>query len=632
MSSPKQLRLQIEDLLDRRQWADAHRRLGDLWHEDGKATTAAMMLSCYDRLRSHLALKPLRVSFLRSMTIEPVLPILKAAALVAGIDLTVQAAQFGTYAQDILDAGSSVYSFDPSVVFLTLQTRDLLPEIWEAYTDLSYADARAVVDKALQHFATWIHSFRHYSNASLVIHTLEKPAACAGILDSQNNDGQLAAIERFNSELRSICREYRGVYLLDYDGLVARHGRTRWHDEGKWLATRMPFASDSLVPMAQEWLKFIYPLEGVTCKALVVDLDNTIWGGVLGEVGAIGVVVGSEYPGAYYRSLQRAILDLQNRGVLLAICSKNDHDDAIAALQNHPGMLLRPEHFVAFRINWRDKAENLAEIASELNIAPDAIAFLDDNPVERERIRQSIPEVKVIPLPDNPQGFAAALRDCPYFERLSLSAEDSQHTRLYHERQQRTALARDVGSLEDFYRSLDQEIRIAQVTPQTIGRVAQLTQKTNQFNVTTHRLTEQEIQEIAARPDWNVYSVQVTDRFGDNGIVGVMITRAHGEIREIDTFLLSCRVIGRTIETAMMTFLAKNSRNEGALFLEGWFVPTPKNGPVRDLYSSHQFEPVATDGTATLWRLNLTRAEITQPDWIRMRVTVDGPRTERAHA
>jgi FkbH-like protein len=577
-------------------------------------------------------MKKYRVSFLRSMTVEPLIPMLTSAALVAGIDLTAQVGQFNAYAQEILDPESSLYSFNPDLVFLAIQTRDILPEIWEAYTDLSHVEIQAAVDRTLEEFSTWIHTFRHRSKACLVIHTLEKPMASAGILENQQSDGQMSAIDRFNGELHKICKEYRGIYTLDYDGLIARHGKIRWHDEGKWLMQRMPFATDSLLPMASEWLKFVHPLSGVTCKVLAVDLDNTLWGGVLGEDGRFGLQVGLEYPGAFYRSLQRVILDLYHRGILIAACSKNNHDEAMDALQNNLGMLLTPEHFASFQINWRDKVENLREIAAELNVGTDTIAFLDDNPVERDRVRTSMPEVKVIALPDHPQGFAAALRDCPFFERLSLSTEDREHTRLYHEQHQRIELARNVGSLEDFYRSLDQEITIAPVTPQTIARVAHLTQKTNQFNVTTRRHSEQEIEEFASRPNWGVYSVRVKDRFGDNGIVGALIIRRDGTICEIETFLLSCRVIGRTIETAMLRYLVENNRAAGVESLQGWFVPTEKNVPVRELYSSHHFERIATQGSSTLWRLNLVEAEISQPEWIRLCDASGSPSAEQARA
>ncbi len=563
-SHTKEIREQIDALIAERRWPAAHARLADFWQREGKAGVACYILSCYDKMRAHMELVPCRVAFLRSMTVEPLMPILRSAALVSGIDATVHVGQFNSYPQEIFDPNSELYSFRPDIAVLAVQTRDIAPELWEGFADLSEADVQAGRRPGRRNsFATWVRVFRERTNASLIIHNLEKPVASQGVLETQRT-GQLAAIDQINAGLRAICREHRGVYMLDYDALVAQHGRARWHDESKWLTMRMPFATDSLLLMAEEWMKFIHPLTGVTCKVLALDLDNTLWGGVIGEDGMDGIKVGLEYPGALYRSFQRVILDLYHRGVVLAVCSKNNPDEAMAALQNHPGMLLRPGHFAAFRINWQNKAQNIRELAAELNLGIDSFAFFDDNPVERELIRSEIPEVKVIAVPDQAQKYAQTLREFPHFQRLSLSDEDQQKTQQYHEQNKRTELAQSAGSLEDFFRSLDQEVVIARVTSESLARVAQLTQKTNQYNVTTRRYTEQQIEELAAQPGCGVYSVQVKDRFGDNGIVGVLITRAGEEICEIDTFLLSCRVIGRTIETAMLGFLTDASKAAGA--------------------------------------------------------------------
>ena len=384
----------------------------------------------------------MRVAFLRSFTVEPLVPILRSAGLVAGIDATVHVGEFNSYAQEILNSNSGLYRFNPEVVFLAIQTRDIAPELWDGFADLSEGDAQTAVDRVLQSYSGWVRKFRENTKASLVIHNLEKPVASMGVLESQRKFGQLSAIERINTGLREICGEHRGVYLLDYDAVVAQHGRVRWHDEGKWLMMRMPFAPDSMLPMVNEWLKFLHPLTGATCKVLVLDLDNTLWGGILGEDGFDGIKLGTEYPGAMYRSFQRAILDLYDRGILLAVCSKNNPQEAMDALEKHPGMLLRPEHFAAFRINWQDKATNLREIAAELNLSVDSMAFFDDNPVERELIRSEVPEVKVIAVPDHVQGYVQALRGCAYFERLTLSAEDQEKTKQYQEQRKRSELQR----------------------------------------------------------------------------------------------------------------------------------------------------------------------------------------------
>ena len=270
------------------------------------------------------------------------------------------------------------------------------------------------------------------------------------------------------------------------------------------------------------------------------------------------------------------MLDLYQRGIILAVCSKNNLADAMEVLESHPSMLLRPQHFAAWRINWQDKAQNLREIAAELNIGIDALAFLDDNPVERAHIRADLPEVTVLALPDDPMGYAAALRATPVFERLVLSDEDRERGRYYAEQRQRLDLEQRATSLEDFYASLQQEVDIMPVDAASLTRVAQLTQKTNQFNTTTHRYSEQQISAMAESPDWDVYAVRVRDHFGDNGIVGVVIVHDGDDVSDIDTFLLSCRVISRGVETSILSFLVERARARQLRQVQGWFHPHQK--------------------------------------------------------
>jgi FkbH-like protein len=429
---------------------------------------------------------------------------------------------------------------------------------------------------------------------------------------------QAEAFQEINREVRKAAREQRGVYVLDYDALIARHGRSGWGDDRKWLTVRMPFAAGHVGDMAREWMRFLRPLSGKVAKAVAVDLDNTLWGGVIGEDGIDGIKLGDEYPGAAYREVQRALLDLRRRGILLAVCSKNNPSDAMEVLERHPEMLLRPEHFAAIRIDWNDKAGNLREIAAELNIGIDAMAFLDDNPVERQQVRGDLPEVAVIELPADAPQFARAIREAPVFERLALSAEDAQRGDMYRVQRERQKLESAAGSREDFYRSLEQEAEIGRVTGATLARVAQLTQKTNQFNLTTRRYTEQEIERMSDSPDWRVYWLRVRDRFSDNGLVGVAALRRNGHAWEIDTLLLSCRVIGRTVETAFLAYLIDETVGAGASVIEGWFLPTKKNAPASEFYSSHGFRLAEETGKGARWVLDLPQQAVRYPEWIRM--------------
>jgi FkbH-like protein len=616
------LRNEIDHLISAGSGKLASLRLAELWRKEAGAGSAAFLVSRYERLRRDLPLVSVRLAILRSFTAEPAIPLLRAEAFVHGIDLTTQLGDFNAYAQEILDRDSSLYRFAADAVILAVRTADIAPDLWRDYSDLSPGSVPSVVRRISNNFSQWIRAFREYSSAALIVHSLELPARPSmGLLDDQQMGGQSAAIHQINQELRGLAGEHRGVYILDYDALAGRHGRLRWHDEKKWLVARMPIAADHLVYLAREWLRFLVPLSGKTAKVLVADLDNTLWGGVIGEDGMTGISLGSEYPGAAYQSLQRAMLDLARRGVVLAVCSKNNPEDVMEVLEHHPGMLLRPKDFAAMHINWSDKTQNLREIASELNVGIDTLAFIDDNPLEREQVRNALPEVIVIDLPQDPIGYAATVRDCPVFERLALSSEDLQRTTLYATQRQRSQTEQNFQGKEDFFRYLEQEAEVIPVSPSTLARVAQLTQKTNQFNLTTRRHTEQQIAEITARPGWRVLSLKVRDRFGDHGLVGVAITRDEGETCEIETFLLSCRVIGRTVETALLSHLAHEAAARGCRQLAGRFLPTKKNAPARDFYEQHGFKLIEQNHEGSVWTLDLRHHTITTPDWIRLKTT-----------
>jgi FkbH-like protein len=615
------LRQEIDRLVSTGDGISAARHLARLWRQDPGLSTASFVGSCYEKLRPHISLVPCRLALLRSFTVEPVVPLLRAAAFIQGIDLQVYIGEFNTYAQDILNPASQLYRFEPHIVILAVQTRDIAPDLWAGYAALSSEEQQGAVSRVVASYQSWVEAFRSRSEAHLIVHTLEGPVfPSQGLFDQQSAGGQVVAIQRVNEALGDITRAHRGVYLLDYDALVARYGRARWYDECKWLTMRMPIAAEHLEHLANEWLRFVHPLIGKICKALVVDLDNTLWGGVIGEDGMEGIQVGPEYPGAAYQALQRVILDLYHRGIILAVCSKNNMADANEALENHPGMILRPHHFATLRINWNEKAQNLREIAAELNIGIDALALLDDSPVERERIRMELPEVTVIELPEDPVKYSQALRMTPVFERVVLSDEDRERGRYYAGQRQRDEMEKSATSLEDFYRALRQEVEIASVTTGNLTRVAQLTQKTNQFSTTTRRYTEQQISALAASSDWSVYSIRVKDCFGDNGIVGVVIVHDTSDVSVIDTFLLSCRVIARTIETAILSFLVDRARAQNIRQLHGWFFPTKKNSPAKEFYREHQMRLLEERDGGLLWGLELDERHIECPSWVQLTI------------
>ncbi|MGH9645194.1 MAG: HAD-IIIC family phosphatase, partial [Bryobacteraceae bacterium] len=548
MTQNRQLQDQISAAIAGGAYLAAYAAVQDLWRNQPGPATAAFILGQIPRLRAHIPLTTQRVAILRSFTVEPVVSVFRAQAFANGIDVSVHVGAFNAFAQEILDPASELYAFDPEVVILAVQIRDIAPELWRWEDKACGPD---VVARVLDEYRNLLQTLRSHHRANVIVHDFEQPVyPRQGLLDGQSPSGQAATIRDLNHGLRKLGEQIPGLSVLGYDELVAAHGRIRWFDERKWLTARLPVAADCLIHLGAEWCRMIACLAGRLSKVIVVDLDNTLWGGTVGEEGLDGLRLGKEYPGAAFRELQDALLACYERGILLAIASKNNAQDALEVLERHPEMLLRPQHFAAMRINWNDKAQSIKEIADELNVGIDSIAFLDDNPAERDLVHRELPCVTVLEPGADPLGYAAVVRRHAGFQRLTLLQEDQDRNRYYEQRKTSERLAAASASLDDFYRSLAQEVEVRPVAPNTVARVAQLTQKTNQFNLTTKRYTEQEIERLAAIPGWFVYSATVRDRFGDNGIVGVLIVSKTGHVLELDTLLLSCRVIGRTVETA----------------------------------------------------------------------------------
>jgi FkbH-like protein len=611
------LQNEIRSLVQARAVERARVSLARFWKDSTGLVASGFVNSMFEQLRPDLPLAKIRLAILRSCTLEPLVPLLRTEGFLGGIDISVYLSEFNTYAQEILEPASPLYAYKPEAVILAIQTRDIVPELWRDFADLSPQDIGRIQAETIARFRNWIDNFRKFSDASLILHTLEIPAwPRNGLIEAQAESSQIEAIRQINTALAKLARDTKGVYILDYDNLVARYGRLAWTDEQKWLTVRLPMTAANMLSLVKEWLRFLHPLSGKIAKALVVDLDNTLWGGAIGEDGMAGIDLGIEYPGAAYQILQRVLLDFYHRGILLAVCSKNNSEDALAVLKEHPGMLLKLQHFAAMRINWQPKPQNLREIADELNLGLDALAYLDDDPIERERVTQDLPEVWVIDPGTRPMEFVRALQQSPLFERLSLSEEDLQRAELYAAEARRRDFQGTCSSPEGFYYSLQQEVDVAMVNPMTLTRVAQLTQKTNQFNMTTRRYTEQQIQELSERSGWRVLSMRVRDRFADNGLVGVAITHDDREVLKIETFLLSCRVIGRTVETALLAYLVQQARARGLKFVQGECIFTKKNIPARDFYRRHGFQCLEESDGRSLWLLDLANATVVCPEWI----------------
>lgn len=597
------VRKEIDDLIAANDMAAANRALADMWRAAPGLAAAGFVLPRFQKTRAARLGITHRAFIARSFTVEPIMPLLLADALAAGIDLDLEVGDFNGFGRELVDPGSALHQFAPDSVFLAWQTRDLLGELWDG--DPPPPRISQLSDQFLAETRDLIEGFRRCSRANLVIHNLDRaPGGGEGA----------AAIDAINRALGDMAEAEDGVYVLDYRSLAATHGAGGWYDEARWAETRLPIAAPRLIHMARAWSRYVIGLSGRTAKCLVIDLDGTFWGGTVGEDGVAGLALDGPY-----RRLHAVLGGLFDAGILLAICSKNNEADALEAFAAYPDMAVRLDHFAARRINWSDKAANLAAIAEELNIGVDALAFLDDNPAERALIRQALPDVRVLSFPEDPDGLAAAVAGDPFLQPLRLTEDDRQRGRIYADERRRRQLQATSVSLEDYFHSLDMELEFGTADHGSIARIAQLTQKTNQLNLTGKRYTESHIRAFQENPDALVATVRVRDRFGDQGMVGVAIVVGGGARPELDTLLMSCRVIGRQVETALLSHVAGLARQRGAVGLVGRYQPTPKNAPARSILADAGFEKTGEDEAGTLWYENLEAGGVGRPPWFRVK-------------
>jgi FkbH-like protein len=434
-----------------------------------------------------------------------------------------------------------------------------------------------------------------------------------GINDPQRPEGQGYLVQRFNQGLAAEFAKRKGVVLWDFDRLVRAKGYENLYDPKMWYVSRNPYRQSAYPAIADDLTRYVRSALGRIRKCVVVDLDNTLWGGIVGEDGIEGIGLGRDYPGNCYRDFQKELLKLYHRGILLAINSKNNEADALEVLDKHPDMVLRRRHFAAYRINWQDKASNLKALAKELNIGIDSMVFVDDNPRECELVRRQCPECLVFCLPEKPYLIPRFLDSVPGLECVSLTEEDTRRGEMYQAQLVRGHAAARFGNLEDFWKDLELEVRIEPAQRFSIPRIAQLTQRTNQMNLTTRRYTEPQVEALAGDPSWRVVSVAAKDRFGDHGIVGAMFIRFDGDRCHIDSFLMSCRVLGLNMEQYMIAHAAQIARQANSKTLVGEFIPTAKNKVAADMYSRLGFKKVGD----TLFCADLEEPVVHPPGHIR---------------
>jgi FkbH-like protein len=560
---------------------------------------------------------PVRAALLSSFTIDSLLPFLIVEAARFGFAVEPYIAPFNSVKQELLGVESGCVRHRPHVVFIANLLDDIRTD--RTYDCLS-GDAEsmvAIVNELVADLTAPIRQFRSRSEAAIAFHTLPRPQfPPLGVYEAMAVGSQSNLVNRLNARLTTVVNELPGAYLLDLERVCATVGYEKCYDPRMWYLGRAPFSAAMWLAWAREQAAFLRALLAPPRKCLVLDLDNVLWGGIVGENGMANIQLGQTYPGSVFRDFQRAILELHNRGVLLAINSKNNLEDVEEMFRSHPDIILKWEHFACRRINWQDKDENMREIARELNIGLDSLVFFDDNPAEQARMRQTLPSVLTLPAPPEPIQYLKVLRQSGAFDRLSATEEDRRRGAMYQEQVARRQLQDSFASVEDFLTSLQMTVQIEPVSDFGFRRAVDLLQKTNQFNLTTRRHGAGHLKTLMADPQCGVFSMRVTDRFGDNGIVGLAIIQKSGETAQIESFLMSCRVIGRTVETAFLSFLADWARESGTRTLEGEYLPTRKNAPAADFYSRHGFTRIEQSEHGSRWRVELNQASFQWPPYI----------------
>jgi FkbH-like protein len=555
-------------------------------------------------------LTPLRLGLLGWSTLSFIADAVMGTGPRFGLAIDVAEGDFGSPLQQAMNPVSRINAARPDMLLLATDARGL----GLAAPAASAAEAEARVADALAQVDAIVAGLRPNVGSAVLVETLV-PALepIFGNWDAASGLAPLALAEAFNRALIGWARD-AGVVIIDTARAAAAVGLSRWHDPRQWHNAKLAVAPDAVPAHADLVVRTIAAIRGKARKCLVLDLDNTLWGGVIGDDGVEGIVLGQgSGRGEAHLAVQQMALDLRSRGVILAVCSKNEDAAARLPFRQHPDMLLKEAHIAVFQANWQDKASNLRAIAAALNIGIDALVFLDDNPAERAQVRAELPMVAVPEVGSDPALYPRLVLSAGYFELLSLSEEDRLRADLYQKNAERAALAASASDMEGFLKSLQMLCTIAPVDPVSRPRVAQLINKSNQFNLTTRRCSEAEVAALEADPSVHAIQVRLSDRFGDNGIIAVLIarigTRDGQKLWSIDTWLMSCRVLERRIEQACLAHLAAAARADGAKALLGTYIPSPKNMMVADHYAKLGFvrvdDPAGSDGDATHWRLNL---------------------------
>lgn len=551
----------------------------------------------------------LRVWVTGTATLDGLGVALEVALTCRGYVAEVRVGGFGQMHLDLRNPQGPAAQFGPDFVVLGYDVAGLTPELVQPRRRLS--DIEGSVREGIGRLASSLAEWRRHSSASVLLHTVTGESLWrVGFHDCRHHAGAMATQAMLNRALADVCEQVSGTCMIDLAELAGQMGR-RFRDDRRRFYGRYPASADGMAAWGVLAADCIHVAKRGPRKVVVCDLDDTLWGGICGDVGPRNVQVGAEFPGNAYLEFQRTLLDLKSQGILLAVCSKNDPQTALEVFRSCRQMALTLDDLAAYRIGWEPKPRMIAELAEELNLGLSPFVFLDDSPQERAAVRQALPEVLVPELPADVVDRPAFVRGIRELWPVSLTESDLKRSQLYQAQRQRENLRSASTSQADFLRSLGQVLTVGPVREEGFARAAQMHVRTNQFNVTTRRYDEAALRRMCSQGAM-LYAGAVRDLFGDQGVVVVALVVPEGRNWRLDTFLMSCRVMGRQVETAFMKYLVEQARQRGVQTLEGEFIPTERNGPAAGVYAALGFRgpiPAGPDG-AHRWVLEVETAAL----------------------
>ena len=540
-----------------------------------------------------------KIAVLGSTSIQLIVSVTRALLCKYGIYANIYEGEYNGIEMDVFNDNSPLYEFHPDYVFIIPDYRDILEQKPPVMAEVS--EIKESVDKTVNYYSricSKIHQILPGCQIlmSNFVEPVEDPlgSLCSNYLFSQS-----CFYRMVNIELSKNREKY--TFIVDEEKIASNIGKATWFNSSTYYLSKFGFSLEYIGYFCDAFSRQIQSFAGIIKKCLVLDLDNTLWGGVVGDLGynRIGIDP-NDAEGEAFRAFQKYLLELKNRGVILAVCSKNDYENAIEPFEKNQYMILKADDISCFVANWNDKASNIVLIAKELNIGLDSLVFFDDNPTERDLVKHFLPEVKVIDVPEDPSLYVSALYESNCFDWSQITVEDVSRVKSYSDNKSRTQLLETCDNYDEFLKKLEMEAMFEQISDKTTERFAQLTNKSNQFNLRTMRYSEAEINQMNESPDYGLYTVSLKDKFTNYGVIACVALRFTDDRCVIENWVMSCRVLKKTVENFTMSKIVSVASNKGLSNICGEYIPSKKNSIVRDLYTDFGFETIRRDENGTV--------------------------------